>query len=117
MVFFSKKPFAGNFHLTFSKTFKRNCQESTKLLIVSIYKEHEFIVHRSKKKNYDEYFREFLKKCEIMSMSVTAVIATGQFILNCLEPKQERRSPTKVIYVFSIILERSCLVQPHFYWK
>ena len=50
MVFFSKKSFAGNFHLTFSKTFKRNCQEGTKLLIVSIYKEHEFIVHRSKKK-------------------------------------------------------------------
>ena len=50
MVFFSKKSFAGNFHSTFSKTFKRSCQEGTRLLTVSIYKEQEFIVHRSKKK-------------------------------------------------------------------
>ena len=35
--FFSKKPFVGNFHLTFSKIFKRNCQKGTKLSLVSIF--------------------------------------------------------------------------------
>ena len=29
------------------------------------------------KKNYYEYFREFLEKYDIMSLLVTAVIATG----------------------------------------
>ena len=38
-------------------------------------KKQEFI--EVKKNNY---FREFLNKCEKMSLSVTAVIATGQFI-------------------------------------
>ena len=33
-----------------------------------------------KKNDYYEYFREYDKKCEIMSLSVTPVIATGQFI-------------------------------------
>ena len=40
--------------------------------------EHEFI--EVMKNNYYEYFREFLKKCEIMSLSVTTVLAAGQFI-------------------------------------
>ena len=39
MVFFSKKPFVGNFHLTFSKILKRNCEEVTKVLIISIFQE------------------------------------------------------------------------------
>ena len=42
------------------------------------FKKHEFI--EVNKKNYHEYFREFLKKCEIMSLSVTVVITAGQFI-------------------------------------
>ena len=42
------------------------------------FKKHEFI--DVKENNHYEYSREFLKKCEIMSLSVTAVIATGQFV-------------------------------------
>ena len=35
--FFSKNPFVGKFHLTFSKIFKRNCRKGTKLSLVSIF--------------------------------------------------------------------------------
>ena len=39
MVFFSKKSFVGNFRLSFSKILKRNCEEVTELLIISIFQE------------------------------------------------------------------------------
>ena len=61
--FFLEKFFLGNFHLTFSKIFKRNFQK------------HEFI--EVKKNDYYEYSRKYIKKCEIMSLSVTAVIPTS----------------------------------------
>ena len=40
------------------------------------FKKQEFI----EVKKYNYYFREFLKKCEIMSLFVTVVIVAGQFI-------------------------------------
>ena len=75
MVFFLKKSFDGKFYVTFINIYIRSYQENTKLLIASIFKKQELI--EVKKKNYYEYFREFLEKYDIMSLSVTAVIATG----------------------------------------
>ena len=78
MVFLSKKSFFGNFHLTFSKIIKGNIKKVQSFWLFLVFKKHEFI--EVKKNNYYKYFREFLKKSEIMILSVKPVIATCQFI-------------------------------------
>ena len=78
MGFFSNKSFDGNFHLIFNKICKEIVWKIQSSWLFLFVKKRKFT--EIKKNNYYEYFKDFLKKCEKMSLSVTAVIATGQQI-------------------------------------
>ena len=75
-----KRTISGNFDLTvceiFKKKKKKNVSKIQSSRIFLIFQKQTF--REVKKNNYFEKFREFLKKCEVMFLSVTVVVNSSK---------------------------------------